>query len=254
MRKTNNRFPLLHMQQYFCNAPIEVGKDYEMTKEQAHHAVNVLHLNNETVRLVYNGIGYFGTLVPSGKKAVVHVEKQDERINEPAMEIILAIALIRREKFEWILQKATELGVSRIIPFESSRCVVHAKKEKADRQKERWNANAQSAAEQCKRNRIPKVDDIMSFSDLMKVEAQLKVCAYEKADIQSAYLSDLCHEQSSVLVLIGPEGGFSEGEIEMVKDHDFAPCTLGSRILRAETAALYSLSVLSELNEKRRNT
>lgn len=242
------------MQQYFCNTPLTIGEDYVMTKDQAHHAVNVLHLDHETVRLVYEGTGYFGTLVPDGKKAVVHIDAQDERINEPEGEIILAIALIRREKFEWILQKATELGVSRIIPFESSRCVVHAKKEKADRQKERWNAIAQSAAEQCKRNRIPKVDDIMSFSDLMKVEAQLKVCAYEKADIQSAYLSDLYHEQSSVLVLIGPEGGFSEGEIEMVKDHDFAPCTLGSRILRAETAALYSLSVLSELNEKRRNT
>ena len=60
------------MQQYFCNTPLTIGEDYVMTKDQAHHAVNVLHLDHETVRLVYEGTGYFGTLVPDGKKAVVH--------------------------------------------------------------------------------------------------------------------------------------------------------------------------------------
>lgn len=240
------------MQQYFCNTPLTIGEDYVMTKDQEHHAVNVLHLDHETVRLVYEGTGYFGTLVPDGKKAVVHIDAQDERINEPEGEIILAIALIRREKFEWILQKATELGVTRIIPFESSRCVVHARKEKADRQKDRWNAIVQSAAEQCKRNRIPTVEDVMSFSDLMKQNAQLKICAYEKAQQHSHWLTDLYSDQKEVLVLIGPEGGFSESEIEQVVHNNYTPCTLGSRILRAETAALYCLSVLSEINEKRR--
>ena len=149
-------------------------------------------------------------------------------------------------------KKATELGVTEIIPFESSRCVVHSRKEKADRVKERWDAIALSAAQQCKRNRVPLIKEVMKFDDLVKQQAQLKVCAYEKADTQSSWLSDLYTDQSSVLVMIGPEGGFSKEEIQKVTEHDFTPCTLGSRILRAETAALYSLSVLSEINEKRR--
>lgn len=240
------------MQQYFCNTPLHVGEDYEMTKEQAHHALNVLHLDHEKVRLVYEGTGYFGTLIPEGKKAFVHIDEVDTNISEVDGEIILAIALIRREKFEWIVQKATELGVTEIIPFESSRCVVHSRKEKADRVKERWDAIALSAAQQCKRNRVPLIKEVMKFDDLVKQQAQLKVCAYEKADTQSSWLSDLYTDQSSVLVMIGPEGGFSKEEIQKVTEHDFTPCTLGSRILRAETAALYSLSVLSEINEKRR--
>ena len=240
------------MQQYFCNTPLTVGEYYEMTKEQAHHAITVLHLDHETVRLVYDGIGYFGTVIPDGKRAFVHIDAKDERINEVDGEIILAIALIRREKFEWILQKATELGVTRIIPFESSRCVVRSRKEKADRVKDRWNAIVQSAAEQCKRNRIPVVDDVMCLKDLLQIEAQLKICAYEKAGSRSMWLSDLYEDHSSVIVVIGPEGGFDESEIEQVVQHDYTPCTLGSRILRAETAALYSLSLLSEINEKRR--
>lgn len=240
------------MQQYFCDMPLNVGEDIELTKEQAHHAVTVLHLDHETVRLVHDGIGYYATLIPQGKKCIAHIDAKDERINETDCELILAIALIRREKFEWILQKATELGVSRIVPFESSRCVVHAKKEKGDRQKERWQAIVQSAAEQCKRNRIPVVDDIVKFDKLKNVDAQLKVCAYENAGKDSHWLSDLYKGQNSAVVLIGPEGGFSESEIEQTVQWGYTPCTLGSRILRAETAAVYALSVLSECDEKRR--
>lgn len=250
MRKTNNRFPLLHMQQYFTETPLAVGEDYELTKEQAHHVMNVLHMDHETIRLVYEGKGYFATVFAEGKKCFAHVEREDERINEMHCRVTLAVALIRREKFEWILQKATELGVDRIVPFESSRCVVHAKKEKADRQKERWQSIVRSAAEQCKRNLIPEVCDIMDFRDLENIEADLKVCAYEKAGCTSAWLSQLYDVQKSVVLLIGPEGGFSESEIEQVVTWNYTPCTLGSRILRAETACVYGLSVLSEMDER----
>lgn len=251
MGKTTSRFPLFRfMQQYFCDVPLQVGKLYEFTKDQAHHAGTVLKLDHETVRLVYDEKGYFATCYRDGKKVVAMVEKEDERVNELPCHITLAIALIRREKFEWILQKACELGVDTILPFESSRCVVHAKKEKADRQKERWYSIVQSAAEQCKRNHIPEVKDIILFSQLADYEADLKMCAYENAYGTSEYISDLYHGEKNILVVIGPEGGFSECEIEQLVQSDYSACTLGSRILRAETAAVYALSVLGELAER----
>lgn len=240
------------MQQYFCDVPLKVGNIYEFTKEQAHHAGTVLKLDHETVRLVYEEKGYFATCYKEGKKVVAMVDRQDDRVNELPCHITLAIALIRREKFEWILQKACELGVDTILPFESSRCVVHAKKEKADRQKERWYSIVQSAAEQCKRNHIPEVKDIISFSKLSEYEADLKMCAYENAYGNSNYISDLYHGENSVLMVIGPEGGFSEKEIEQLVQSDYSACTLGSRILRAETAAVYALSVLGEITERNR--
>ena len=251
MGKTTDRFPLFtYMQQYFCNKALKTGEEYVFDRQQAHHAKTVLHLDHETVRLVYQGKGYFATCYQKGNEFVGLVEREDPRNNELPCEITLAIALIRREKFEWILQKATELGVSRIVPFESSRCVVHARKEKAGRQKERWETIVQSAAEQCKRNRIPEITDIANFSDLHDLKAELKVCAYENAYGNSRFLSKLYQGQRSVTVVIGPEGGFSESEVEQLVQSQYVSCTLGSRILRAETAALYSLSVLAEMSER----
>lgn len=254
MRKTINRFPLFrYMQQYFCDEPLQVGQIYKFTKEQAHHAGTVLRLDHEKVRLVYNEKGYFATCYQENKKVFAMVNEEDKRVNELPCHITLAIALIRREKFEWILQKACELGVHTILPFESSRCVVHARKEKADRQKERWNSILQSAAEQCKRNHIPKIQDIISFSQLQNYEADLKMCAYENAYGNSLSVSELYNGEKNVLVVIGPEGGFSEEEIEQLVQSDYSSCTLGSRILRAETAAVYALSVLGELSERNKN-
>ena len=91
---------------------------------------NVVRLHHEKIRLVYDGIGYFADAYSKGKDFVAMVLEKDERINEIGVEVTLAIGLIRKEKFELVLQKACELGVTRIVPFESMRCVVRAKKKK----------------------------------------------------------------------------------------------------------------------------
>ena len=154
------------MQQYFVDTPLRVGEDYIFTKEQAHHAKTVVRLDHEKVRLVYQGQAYFAEAYTKDKEFIAHVYEKDDNIHESLCDVTLAVALIRREKFELVLQKATELGVKRIVPFESSRCVVRSKKEKADKLKTRWNAIVQEASEQCKRNCIPEVTDIVPFKQL----------------------------------------------------------------------------------------
>ena len=117
------------MQQYFCDTLVQVGEDYILNNKHAHHA-DVVRLDHEMVRLVYNGEGFFGECVKENGTYLVHVLEKDIRVNEPGIEITLACGLIRKEKFEMVLQKATELGVYRIVPFESSRCVVGQRKKR----------------------------------------------------------------------------------------------------------------------------
>ncbi len=240
------------MQQYFVDTPLEVGEDYVFTSSQAHHAKTVVRLDHETVRLVYQGKAYFAEVMMKDKQFIGHVYAQDENVHEMDCEVTLAIALIRKEKYELVLQKATELGVSRIVPFESSRCVVHAKKEKADKQKTRWQSILQEASEQCKRNRIPEITDIVSFKDLKDYLSEGNYACYENAYGKSSFLTECAKDKKSITIVIGCEGGFSPSEVEEMEKMGYEPITLGSRILRAETASMYACSILSEMYEVRK--
>ncbi len=240
---------MIVMQQFFVEEPLVVGQDYQLTKEQAHHAKDVVRLHQETIRLVSKGIGYFATIDSSQKDVIAHVESQDPRINELDVDITLCMALIRREKMELVLQKATELGVKRIIPFVSERCVVKEKKEKSDKLIARWNTILLEAAQQCKRNQVPELLSIQSWKDLGKVDSTCKVIAYENAYGESESLTRVCRNQKSVAVVIGPEGGFSEKEVEAFLAMGYQPITLGNRILRAETAAMHACSVIGACSE-----
>ena len=216
------------MQQYFVDTPLHVGEDYIFTKEQAHHAKTVVRLDHEKVRLVYQGQAYFAEAYTKDKEFIAHVYEKE---------------------FELVLQKATELGVKRIVPFESSRCVVRSKKEKADKLKTRWNAIVQEASEQCKRNCIPEVTDIVPFKQLNQYLSQANYACYENSYGKANFLSECAKDKQSITVVIGCEGGFSNQEVESM---GFTSITLGSRILRAETAAMYACSILSEMYEDRK--
>ncbi len=240
------------MQQYFVDTPLQVGDDYVFTSAQAHHAKTVVRLDHETVRLVYEGHAYFAEAMMKDKQFIAHVYEEDAGIHEMQCDITLALALIRKEKFELVLQKATELGVKRIVPFESSRCVVHAKKEKADKQLVRWNMILQEASEQCKRNVIPEITNIIPFKDLKEYLSEGNYACYEKAYGQSAFLSQCADHKKSITIVIGCEGGFSLQEVQDMEKMGYDSITLGSRILRAETAAMYACSVLSEMYEVRK--
>lgn len=240
------------MQQYFVDTPLCVGEDYIFTKEQAHHAKTVVRLDHEKVRLVYQGQAYFAEAYTKDKEFIAHVYEKDDSIHESLCDVTLAVALIRREKFELVLQKATELGVKRIVPFESSRCVVRSKKEKADKLKIRWNAIVQEASEQCKRNCIPEVRDIIPFKQLNQYLSQANYACYENSYGKASFLSECAKDKQSITVVIGCEGGFSMQEVEEMETMGFTSITLGSRILRAETAAMYACSILSEMYEDRK--
>ena len=158
---------------------------------------------------------------------------------------------------ELIIQKAVELGASRIVPVASKRCVVRLDEKKAQSKVKRWQAIAESAAKQSGRAVVPEVKLPVSYREAMKLSEELdvKLIPYECADELLSGTEETPMERTrnrlktilqgqSVGIMIGPEGGLEKAEVEQSMEAGFAPVTLGKRILRTETAGLCILSVL----------
>ena len=168
--------------------------------------------------------------------------------------IYLFQCLPKGEKMEWIIQKAVELGVYQIYPTVSSRCIMKLDRKKAANKTARWNAVAASAAKQSKRMIQPEVAEPCSFRQALETASGLdiRLIPYERADGMQGTrkILERVRPGDSVGILIGPEGGFEEREVEQAREAGFEPITLGRRILRTETAGLTALSILMYLLEQ----
>ena len=172
--------------------------------------------------------------------------------HEPAVKITLAQGLVKGEKMDFIIQKAVELGVSCIVPLAMEHSVVRYDGEKAAKKCQRWQKIAESAAKQSKRDIIPQIAEVASIDKLMaECDCTTKIIAYECEDrqgLKQVLQSNL--NTDSILIIIGPEGGISEAELDKARSGGAVPVSLGRRILRAETAGLTALSaVLYEFDE-----
>ena len=238
------------MHQYFVDKDINVGEKYFFNDAQSHHIKNVLRMKeNEIIRLVYNGQAYFSHVGYENKDVYAQVYELDNNYNELKNDITLAIALIKRDKLELVLQKATELGVNKIVLFKSSRCVIQKKEDRLEKQFERMNRIILEASEQCKRNIVPNLEGIIDIKDLDSYKSEVNLIAYEDERNSSKFITSLYKGDKSCTIVIGPEGGFSQEEVKYLNDIGYLSIGLGTRILRAETAVMYSLSVLGEIIE-----
>ncbi|MEG2507005.1 MAG: 16S rRNA (uracil(1498)-N(3))-methyltransferase [Longicatena sp.] len=233
------------MQQYFINTNFEKNAKIELNKEQAHHVAHVMRMKEGTrIRLAnligqlfYASIGY----EDGGKKVFAQVLEEIVDNTKTRVKITLLQGMIKGEKWDYLLQKSAELGVSQIVPFVSSRSVVKSKEEKIDKKMIRWNKILQEACEQCKRSTLVDLKEPVSFEELITYRSELNIIAYEDADTLSESLSRvLCahHNITSVSIVVGCEGGFSKEEVAYLQGEGFLSVSLGARILRAETAAL----------------
>ena len=176
------------------------------------------------------------------------VVEENRDVRELPASITLWQGLPKSDKMELIVQKTVELGVSRIVPVETKRCIVKLDPKKAENRVRRWQAIAESAAKQSGRHRIPEVGMPVSFREALKEAAadQVRLIPYELAEGMDATrkIIEEIPEGSRISVFIGPEGGFEETEIREAEALGFRPVTLGKRILRTETAGLVILSFL----------
>ncbi len=180
--------------------------------------------------------------------AVLDILERQDNDTELSSRIYLFQALPKQDKMEFIVQKAVELGVYRVIPVAAKRCVVKLDEKKAKKKTQRWQEIARSAAKQSGRGRVPEVTDVFSFKAALKAAAELDVLLipYELAtDVSQTkeILRDIRPGQS-IGVFIGPEGGFEKTEVEEAAAAGARAITLGRRILRTETAGITALSLL----------
>ena len=175
------------------------------------------------------------------------IERLDSR-TEPQVSITLCMAYPKGDKLEVVIQKAVELGVSRIIPFESSRCIKRPKAEKAEKQTARLERIAEEAAKQCGRARIPTVTQPMSFGRMLDVATKSTVALFCYENEEGLTVKDMLSGKDrpeSISIIVGSEGGFSPEEAAEALAQGCKSVSLGNRILRCETAPSFVLSAIS---------
>ena len=188
------------------------------------------------------------TAIDSERVTVRCLEKLAES-HEPRVKLVLAQGLAKGEKMDFIIQKAVEMGAYSVIPVAMEHSVVRLDGAKAAKKVERWQKIAESAAKQSKRDIIPEVQPVQSMAEMLaKCSCQTKIIAYECEDRLSLKAALKAAEAaggiSELLLIIGPEGGISEGELEQARQAGAVPVSLGRRILRAETAGLVAISAI----------
>ena len=220
-------------------------------KEESHHIIDVMRLQKGDSITAFDGTGkeYDGRISSiENKRVVIDVSKIKIVDKKRSISISLAQAIPKKDKMDLIVQKATELGVDEIFPIESSRTVVKSKGERGKRKIERWQKIAVEASKQCGRTELPEVRDITYFDAIFdyitKYDLTIMPCVPEKFVTLKSALKNI-DRPNKVLVIIGPEGGFSEEEINRACEEGALLVTLGNLILKSDTAAIATLSILN---------
>ncbi|MCJ7556162.1 MAG: 16S rRNA (uracil(1498)-N(3))-methyltransferase [Gammaproteobacteria bacterium] len=218
----------------------------EISGQAGQHVARVLRMRVGEELVLFDGSGgEHKARIESiqGDKIVLARLGFDPVEREAPVRVTLLQGISRGERMDWTIQKATEMGVHRILPLESQRSTVKLSAERAGRRREHWQAVAISACEQCGRNRVPEVAIPLSLEQaLTEVSSHsLKLCLREDAQTRPADLPD---SPGQVCIAIGPEGGLDERELQILEGAGFLGLRLGPRILRTETAGLAAMAAL----------
>lgn len=234
------------MQRYFVN--IKDDK-FILSKEQIHQILHVMHTRiGEELEFLNNGMIY-GVSLSKISPIDFKLSYSKKADTELSYDITLLYCHPKGSKLEFIVQKATELGVKKIVIFESSRTVVKVKEDNLDKKKERLIKIATEASEQCGRAIIPSIIYVEEFKNINLYKSALNFIAYEN-EKGNLLGKDLPKSKASCSILLGAEGGFSKEEVEYAEQNGFTSISLGKRILRSETAVIYALSLLSNFLEE----
>ncbi len=233
------------------------GAALSLPESTARH-VQVLRLQPGHVITLFNGQGgeWDATITRMGRSDVevtLGAHRRDDR--EAGRAVQLALGMPANERMDWLIEKATELGVAGLQPLHTSRSVLRLTGERADKKQKHWQLVAVAACEQCGGNRVPAVAPVQDLAEWLKslppidLQAPALRCLLSLADGSMPLAQALAHMPTAapVFFLSGPEGGLSPAEEALAAAHGFVPVTLGARVLRAETAALAALLLAVQL-------
>ena len=232
-----------NLPRFFCENINET--EAVLTGEEARHLVRVLRLGpgDDVTLCDGRGTDYACKILSVGDTVTFSVEGKTQNAAEPNVEITLYQCLPKGDKFEFIIQKAVELGVTRIVPVQSRYCVAKIAPADFQKKRERFQKISVSAAKQSGRGIIPEISHILSYRQAVEeLASQQGILCYEGGGASVGSLVD--GENRRLAVMIGSEGGFSEEEVALAVEKGVRLATLGPRILRCETAPLVALTLL----------
>ncbi len=234
---------------FFTDESSRNGDYFILSDSNHHHIKNVVRLRpGDSITVSCNEKSSLCTIESiSAEETVAKITEENYSDTELPVKIYLFQGLPKSDKMELIIQKCTELGVYSVIPTQMSRCIVKLEDKKKKAKTDRWQAIAESAAKQSKRNKIPEVADVLSYSEaLTKAETlDLILLPFESEGGMLSAKKALAEIRPgmSVAIFIGPEGGFDISEVEAAKSIGAKVISLGKRILRTETAAITSVGM-----------
>ncbi len=235
------------MPRFHCPVPLATGQTLSLPAGAARH-VQVLRLQPGAVITLFNGEGgeFEVTVTRMGRSDVdVEVGPHHAIEREASRAIHLLAGITANERMDWLVEKATELGVASITPLLAERSVLKLKGERADKKLAHWQAVAVAAAEQCGRNRVPVIHPALALSDWQALPTAEGVRCVLSLAQGTRSLTSAAAGAEPLVVLSGPEGGLSPAEEALALSSGFVPVTLGPRVLRAETAPLAVLAALT---------
>lgn len=241
----------MRLTRVFVEQTLVSGKGVGLPEQAGLHLTRVLRLEPGTSITLFDGNGgeYAGTLERDGKNWWAKVGAHDPVERESPLDITLLQGVARGERMDLIVQKATELGVARIVTVLAERSVVKVDEKQRDRKREHWQAVAVAACEQCGRNRVPAVSEPRGLGDAiaaLPANAARFLLAADGAETLPAFAART--RGQPVVLLIGPEGGIADNERQYASANGFVTCRLGPRILRTETAGLAALAALQAMS------
>jgi len=236
---------ILRLTRVYLDAELIPGTLLELPADTASHLVKVLRARSGEELILFNGNGReFAGSIESvrGSRAIVRVAEGLEVDRESPLAITLVQCVPRGDRMDFIVQKATELGVARIVPVLSQRSVVHLDRKRSESKLAHWRGVAVSACEQCGRNRLPQVDPPRPLINYLGESQPGAVRLVLEPELSGS--NPQLDFGSAAQIAVGPEGGFAPEELEAFRVAKFSRLTLGPRILRTETAALAAIAWL----------
>jgi len=234
---------------FHCPGPLVAGEIYQLPETIARHAGRALRLREGTEVVLFDGAGgeVPGVLGFCAGNAYVKLGAHNPREAELAGRITLVQGLASGDKMDWIIEKAVELGVTRIVPVAARRSVLQLSGERRARRMAHWRRVVSAACEQCGRNRLPEVVEPMSLADwLAQADVPLLLCDPESgAPLTRALRAARAAHAAALALLIGPEGGWADEEIDLAQRHGAHALRFGPRILRTETAGLALIAAVT---------
>ncbi|MHC4475985.1 MAG: 16S rRNA (uracil(1498)-N(3))-methyltransferase [Planctomycetota bacterium] len=258
-RKSRNRYSSdtpKYPHRFFVAAESFADRQVTLTHQHAHQICSVLRLKtgDHIITLDNQGAEYDIELTAVAQDQVKgHIVDKREATGEPQVQITLYQSLLARQKYEWALQKCTEVGVSRFVPLITHRSLVRRRADVKQEKLARWRRIITEAAEQSHRARIPELTSPLDLDKALHQLAEFDLALIASPDDRANSLRDCltqCPKVSSIALLIGPEGGFAEDEVQRCRANGAIAFSMGPRILRTETAAVVASSlILYELGE-----